>query len=334
MKKLIGLLFLISFILGCSNNSSSEEEIEMSCGIFEGNINLRTPGEIAQFAECNYTEITGNLGIFDGNIQNPITDLSALSSLRKIGGRLSLTSLSVLNSLNGLHNIESARSLGVAYVEKLENLDDLDRLQTISIEIVGNAALRNIDALDMISNEMSGIAFYDNPVLENLNCFSNITSIRKVLILDNNDSLVDLTGLNNVENIGLDYLFSVCCGSFYISNNQNLVSLEGLNNVTQIRGHMWITNNFSLQNIDAFANLNNINGDLTIRQNPFLENINGFVNLLSLDGDIAIHENSSLRKFCGLRNLFLADGHDGEYLVFGNFFNPTPTNITNAPPCD
>ena len=85
MKKLLCMLFIGFLFFSCSN-SDPQEDIEIFCGIFEGNVALRTPGEITQFAKCNYTEITGNLSIFDGNGENPIMSLSALSSLQRIGG--------------------------------------------------------------------------------------------------------------------------------------------------------------------------------------------------------------------------------------------------------
>ena len=333
MKKLLSFLFVCVLLFGCSNNSDPEEVVEMSCGIYQGSINLRTPGEIAQFAACNYTEVTGTLGIFDGNVQNPITSLSALSSLERIGGRLSLVQLSALSNLDGLQNIESAAGISIHFTDLLENLGELDKLQTNSIELSNNASLRNIDALDMDADEIWTIGLNDNPLLESLNCFSNITSIRIALIIDNNDSLLDLSGLDNVENIGLNNITD-CCGSLYIDGNQNLRSLSGLDKVTEINRRIWINDNFSLENTDGLNSLTRLTGDFYVSNNTFLDNINALQNLVYLDGDIDIIGNPSLRRFCGLQNLFLADGHDGAYQVFGNFFNPTPTNILNAPACD
>jgi hypothetical protein len=42
------------------------------------------------FAKYNYTEIIRNLGIYDGNVQNPFTDFSKWSSLKKNEGNLRL----------------------------------------------------------------------------------------------------------------------------------------------------------------------------------------------------------------------------------------------------
>jgi len=333
MKTIINILLIIS-ILSCSSESNPNETEEQNCGIYEGNVILKTMIEIEDFAQCNYTEITGNLGIYDGNVQYPVTSLIALSSLKKIGGILSLNSLSVLSTLNGLHNIESVKLLSINYAQELEDVDAIDKLQTNYIEMGNNISLQNINGLDMNSEEMFTVAFYDNPVLANLNCFSNIKSIRNALIIENNDSLIDLSGFNNIETIGLDSSSSTCCGTLIIEDNDNLISFSGLNNLIQIKGNTIISNNFSIEDIDDLSNLETMDGDLTIRYNTYLNNLDGFQNLTSLDGDIKIHDNPLLRRFCGMQNLFLSNGHSGTYLVFNNPSNPTQSDILNAPPCN
>jgi len=310
MKKIIITILLSQFVLGCSNKDNETESIEQFCGIYEGSVVLRTMSEIEEFAQCNYTEITGHLRIFDGNVQFPILSLSALSSLNRVGGNLSLGNLNSISTLDGLQNIEYANGLLINNLSLVEDLDPLDKLQTDYIEINNNISLRNIDALDMNSDEMITIAIYNHPVLESLHAFSNIKTIRIALIIENNDSLIDLAGLDSIEYVGLDYSPNICCGSLIIEDNDNLVSLSALNNLIELKGNTHIANNFNLVSID------------------------GFYNLTTLFGDLKIHDNPLLIRFCGLQNLFLSNGHMGDYVVFNNLSNPQPSNILNAPPCN
>jgi hypothetical protein len=339
MKKTILKFLLLLFILSCNNNDDQNETEEQSCGIYKGNILLRTMTEIEEFAQCNYSEITGNLGIFDGNIQRPITSLSSLSSLKKIGGKLSLNSLSVLTTLNGLHNIESVKFLTINSTNQLENLDKIDLLQTERIEMNNNISLKNINGLDMDSDEMAKIAISNHPVLENLQCFSNIKFIRNYLSISNNNSLIDLSGLDSLERIGI-YSGTNSSGPnnpekvLVIEDNRNLLSVNGLNNLREIKGDIWIYNNFFLENIDGLSNLLSIYQNLNINLNTNLNNLDGFQNLSYVNGDIQITSNPLLRRFCGLHNLFSTNGHNGSYVVAGNYFNPSDYQIQLAPPCN
>lgn len=317
------------FTISCSKDDSQNDTQEQFCGIYVGNIKLRTMIEIEEFAKCNYSEITGDLSIFDGNIAYPITDLSELSSLTKVGGHLGIGNLNVLTNLKGLHNITSARLLLLGGNKVLSNLDDLDNLQTGYIEINNNPALQNINGLDMDSDEMTTIAIYNCPSLTNLNCFFNIKTITSALIIENNFGLKNLQGLQNLETIGTNYSAD-CCGSFQLEDNYNLESINELNNLTYIKGGTVIHNNYSLLHIDGLSNVTKIEGDLNIRYNFFLNHLNGLQNVDELEGEINIYDNPSLRNFCGLQNLFTSNGHTGSYLIFGNYNNPQHNQIINT----
>lgn len=334
MRKTILNIILTISVLSCSSSDQPNETGEQFCGVYYGSINLSSDELIEDFAKCNYTEITGGLGIYDNSTNHPITSLSPLKSLKKIGGLLTLTSLSELPNLDGLQNLESAGGLEIHYADKLENLNPLDKLQTTYIEMSKNPSLKNIDALDMDIEEMTTIAFQDLPLLESLKCFSNVKSIRNALIIDNNDSLMDLTGLENVESIGLPTSPADCCGSLLIKDNYNITSLKGLDNLTKIRGDVNLTTNYALTNIDALKNLTYIDGDLNIIQNTHLGDLDGLQNLTTLRGDLVIRNNLLLAWFCGLQNLFLADGLTGTYTVDNNLNNPNEYYILNSPPCD
>lgn len=334
MKKAILNIIITISVLSCSSGDQPNEIGEEFCGVYYGSVSLISDEMIKEFAKCNYTEITGTLGIYDYSVYDPITSLSPLKSLKKIGGQLALNSLKELTNLDGLQNLESVGTLLIHHADKLENLNALDKLQTAHIEMGKNASLKNIDALDMDIEEMVTIAFSDLPLLESLKCFSNVKSIRNALYIVNCDSLMDLTGLENVESIGLPTSPADCCGTLGIHGNYNITSLKGLDNLTKIRGDVNLSTNYALANINALKNLTYIDGDLKIILNTHLRDLDSLQNLTTLRGDLVIRNNLLLAWFCGLQNLFLADGLTGSYIVENNLNNPYEYDILNSPPCE
>lgn len=328
MKRIILNVLYLVIITSCSKENNLNDNQEQYCGVYEGDVLLRTMIEIEDFAKCNYTEVTGTLGISDGNVQYPITDISTLSSLTKVG-TLTLVNLNALTNLNGFRNITSVGSLNLVGLKVLENLDDISNLQTRNLLVMENPILQNIDALDMNFDTMNTIQIIDCPLLNNLNCFSNIKSITNVLTITNNSGLNDLYGLNDLETIGANYKAD-CCGSLIIRGNHNLKSINSLINLTSVKGGIVIEFNFYLDNLNGFSNMTNLEGDLTIQYNDYLSNLDGFKSLSHLDGDINILFNPLLSRFCGLKNLFVSDGHNGTYTVAGNLFNPSANQIKIA----
>jgi hypothetical protein len=250
--KYLATLLAITLLFNCSNSDNGSEEEAQFCGIYEGDIFLPSDDAIREFGKCNYTEITGYLSIGESSYAVTITDLSPLSSITKVGGALQLSSLRELNSLNGLHNIESASRLHIAYAVALENLDDLDKLQTSYIELSNNYALKNIDGLDMESDTIGTIAFFDCPSLINLNAFLNIKT----------------------------------SGYLGIKGCDSLTSLQGLNSLETINGGLSIRDNFYLESLDELSNLTYLKGDIFIRDNPYLRYFCGLKPLFLADGHI------------------------------------------------
>ena len=328
MKNFIYLALLI-IIVSCSSNDSSEEIL--NCGVYEGDISLYTPLLLEEFIKCNYTEITGDLTIGDGNVAYPIEDLSGLSSLTKVGGTLGIGNLNELQSLHGLHNITSAESLSIGNAYHIDNLDELDKLQTDRIHLVNNPLLSNIDGLDMSSNTLEYVYIRNCPLITNLNCFSNITKITAGLHIQYIDGLTDLYGLHNLETIGT---YNIGYGGrFSLEGNENLLGINELKSLNSIIGGITVENNYNLPDLDGLSNITSLQGDITIKWNFYLHNLNGFKNVTSFDGKIHITENPSLRSYCGLQSI-LTWGIVDDFVVYGNYNNVSEAQILNAPPCD
>ena len=343
-------LILFSIIGGCSSN---EEEPTLSCGIYEGQVYLKSQSEVEEFGKCNYTEINGGLRIEDRDSNSLITDLSSLNSLTLIRGGIDVSNTRELKTLEGLNNAFSNQVLFLSENKKLENIDGLDKMQPDNLQISKNKALQNLNALNFSTNSITTIAINECPLLKNLNCFSNITDITHYLALTNNIGLEELNGLHNVESIGIQADPNVSgYGAIQIKDNPSLKTLDQLSGLTAIHKGMFIARNNSLATINGLANVATYSGNLIIRDNPNLSSVDGLslikdvknleisnTKIQDLNGlsglefiryDLLIAGNPFLTDFCGLLNLVEVNGVQGLFDISFNAYNPTSENITNG----
>lgn len=144
----------------------------------------------------------------------------------------------------------------------------------------------------------------------------SITIIAQRLIIEENDSLISLDGLNNLTSVaGLtitcnDALKDISAlsnipstGLIDISDNISLASLEGLHNISTIyeQGYrcVFIRNNDALTNVDGLRGLENFTTILELSDNYSLSNLDGLSNLTYLD-HLRINNNYSLIDLNGL----------------------------------
>jgi hypothetical protein len=90
--------------------------------------------------------------------------------------------------------------------------------------------------------------------------------------------LTDLTGLNNITEIGW----------IEIKNCDNLLNLNGLNNLEVIGNALWIENNNSLNSLTALSSVTTFGIDwmdnmLVFQNNPNLVNLDGLENIVFLE---------------------------------------------------
>jgi hypothetical protein len=162
---------------------------------------------------------------------------------------------------------------------------------------------------------------HDNDSLLNLTGLENLTYIGGSLNLGRtqpypyygNPSLINLTGLGNLTRVE---------GDLNIAHNSSLVNLFGLNNLTTIEGNLAIKSNGSLINLSGLENLSSIEGDLTIGGyyggNGSLEDISALSNLTSIGGGLQIGPypgtSNKLKGLEGLQNITSV----GYILITGN----------------
>jgi len=190
---------------------------------------------IKQYPTC--TAIEGGL-----KLSGDIEDITALENLTEVKG-LNIEN-TFLTSLEGLHNLTAING---------------------DLRIGPNASLTEVTALSQITtvNEGNGgIIIQNNPLLTNLNGLHNISTARYITVSEN-ESLINLEGLQGLETLGL---------RLQISHVYNLQSLVGLDNLVSV-------------------------DNLTIQYCPVLETLDGLNELATIGSYLSIHNNPQL-SYC------------------------------------
>lgn len=155
-------------------------------------------------------------------------------------------------------------------------------------------------------DEIEGDVIILGDDITNLNGLIVLTSIGGDLLINSNDNLTSLTGLEGLNFIEGDLSIG------YISifgGNWALTTLSGLENLDSIGGNFLIYNN-PIINLVGLDNLLSIGGDLTIHSNFSLTNLTGLDNLASIGGSLSINFNYSLTSIAGLENIDAATLED------------------------
>ena len=162
----------------------------------------------------NITNIDGNLSIWGTGLAN----LEGLDQLISVGGNFSVTGNKDLISIDGLKNLKSVG--GALYIQSnisLISLSDLGNLISIGNDMnISSMALQSFDGLD------------------------NIYSIGGDLRV----ASIDVKSFKGFESL------SFIGGNLIIQGNESLISLEGLENLTSLSSGdtLTITNNYALSN--------------------------------------------------------------------------------------
>jgi len=153
------------------------------------------------------------------------------------------------------------------------------------------------------SNICSGNSCYydflkiDSPTLTQVDALGCLQIACKIQIKSEN--ITNLNGLNQLEEVGDDFI---------IKSNKALPNLSGLHNLTMINGDLVIEDNDALQDIAGFNNLTTLYGDLIIKGNAALKDIKGFNNLEEVHGELIIENNELLQTISGFNNLKTVSG--------------------------
>jgi len=251
---------------------------------------------------CN--SITGHLLIVDdGDLIDPVIDLSPLAGLNSIGGdfRLVNTSVTDLSPLSTLTNI--TRDIWINNNDGLINLIGLENLGMPSVrdlQIQNNALLEDIDALAAsdLQSFTRNVSILSNPELSNLDGLGDIETIGGNFTVTDNDSLTDLTMP----------LLQYTGGSFNLQQNAILPGFD-FASLAVVGNNLIISNNDGLINLDGFPVLVIIGNNLSIQQNDVLVDISALAFLAAITGSLTIHNNNALPTLNGLQNIGIISGN-------------------------
>ncbi|WP_156168480.1 leucine-rich repeat domain-containing protein [Kordia zhangzhouensis] len=286
-----------------------------SGGVFNGDLILSSQSEVDNFSAIQFSSISGNLIIGDPNV-NPdaatttdITDISGLSSIQNISGRLEIKFNNNLQNLQGLEQITEVTNLIIRENTSITSLNGLNGLTSIQyLEISGNDQLSSISQLGNLSS-LGNTRIINNPVLASLNGLENITSLGGI-ILGNNPMINGLQPLSNLTELV----------ELHINNCHAITSLQGMEQITEIR-YLFIYNNNGLTSLNGLQNLTN----LLPTSLPSIV----IGSRLTDVGSYVPSPNSNLSDFCALQNVFInGNGTSADVHIENNAYNPTPQDIT------
>jgi hypothetical protein len=284
--------------------------------------------------QVNYpgcTEIEGNVGLIGWDI----ISLSGLSMLQKLNGNVYISGCDQLKNLVGLDNVTSIGGNLLLYpCDSLTSLSGLENLSSIGGDL-----------------EIGGFGWSPNHITS-LEALENLSMIGGSLNIHNCNSLVSLSGLENIDPQSMDEL--------WINNNSNLSSCEahsicdylanpagsvnvynnatGCNNPAEIAsscgiqldclpyGNYYFLSQDDVDNfITNFPGCTNLQGSLKVNSTD-ITNLDGFNTIVSIGGSLSLGitmgGNESLKDITGLSNL---TNIGGNLLIEGN---DSLTNLT------
>lgn len=251
-----------------------------------------------------------------------LQNINGLKNLTFVGDNLYLINDPSLNDISGFSNLSELNGrLYITNNASLPNLNGLEKLTAIpsGIEIDNNQALYDINGLKNVTtiNGAGGVSLLlikNNPLLTNLDAFSNVEAADAVHLI-NNVSLKNVEGLKKVKKIN-DIL--------HIENNPKLTGLKGFDNVTYIR-KLEILTNESIVSLTGLNAVKKINDGLTITGNQNLTSLTGLENLTDVEDMVYITGNISLNDFCPIKKLLSSFSKD--FISLGNSVNPSKEDI-------
>lgn len=298
--------------------------------------------------------VCGDL-IIMGN--NSLPNLNGLESMDSVGGDLKIISNSSLGSLWGLENLDLAtiNSLSIGNnsllsICEIPNLCNYLDTLNVPISIYGNSAGCNNPSeiaeacgieftclpygdyyfvtqadIDSFSSDypqctqLQGCTFIRGNNITNLNGLNMVTQIGDGgLYIQNNEILINLTGLDSLETILGDLVIG---GEYPLNYNNSLINLSGLNLLDSIEGGLYIGYNLNLVSFSGLELLKSIGGSLRIVRNKNLTDISMLIHLSNIGGDLVIggwwpyEGNFNLNSLSGLENI---DASSIENLLIGN----------------
>lgn len=302
--------FLLSVFLCTFSYSFSQTHV--------GDIWLNSQTKVDSFGALGYTTFQGHLRIHNTSI----TDLSSLSELTTVIGKLTVFNNPNLTSLNGLENITKVTDvLSINNNNALTSLDGLSNLDSVEVElkITNNDNLSSILGISNLSYIGQELTIKSNLNLINLDGLNNLNNMSDGRIsIEDNLNLNQIHGLENQTNLY----------SLKLSNNEVLVNLNGLHNIYNLQS-LRIINNDALTSLEGLDNLTQSNS-IDITTNASLSSLNGLDNLTSAFW-IYIYDNAVLADYCALNTFVNNISSTFDFFTATqNLYNPTIEDLIDG----
>jgi receptor L domain-containing protein len=228
-----------------------------------GIVSINTPRDLARLE--GVVAIRGDL-IIEGSV----SDLSALSSLRAVGGSLTLRDNRFLTDLDGLSSL--AQVGGAVSIDANARLRDIGGLRGLkhmeSLSIRGNPVLEDLEGLSRL--ESAGfVELWANPAVASLRGLERLARV---------DGVLQISGAGLTHLGGLDSLASV--GSLSIAGNARLTNLDGLPTLARV-GTLYLNGNDALSDVRGLSSLLEV-GELNLYGNRSLTDLSGLSGLQQL----------------------------------------------------
>jgi hypothetical protein len=216
----------------CTTNSCPTKIV--SGGTFTTNAQLET------IRGC--TQITGDLIINFGLINNETPDLTVFNCLLIVTGNLLIgdTSLTYYSLNTGLKNISEN------YFSSLTSIGGYFRVEN-------NASLTNLSGFTSLTSIGGDFYVQSNPGLTSISGFPSLTSIGgKFLVGDNyttnTNGLITISGFNNLKTIGLNGIDSNAIFIYNNRPNSGYTDLSGFTSIATIKDTLRIA---GIQNVSV-----------------------------------------------------------------------------------
>lgn len=279
---------------------------------YSSTLSITTQAELHDFPPI--AAVAGNL-----QLSGPITDLSPLSCLERVDGRLTITQTLALGDLKGLEQLRQVSGpIIISYNAALATLAGLDGLESIDeLYVQGNPSLHSLEGLSPVE-DVRTVRVEANAQLASLHGLEALKSIGS-LALSANQVLSDLTALSGVQlvlqelSIGANALHSLAGlenaelgGNLSLAEAQ-LETLEALSSV-EFLGTLSISGSTQLEDLEGLRNLQGVSRQVRLVGNPRITSLHGLRNLTTAGGLELV--NMNIADLSDLQQLQIASGSE------------------------
>jgi hypothetical protein len=180
------------------------------------------------------------------------------------------------NLKSELYISNNPMALDFSGFESLREVDDL---------ILDNLPCRNLTGLSALHRVRGNLEIGLNSKMESLLGAPSLEKIDGILIIYKVNRLIDLEGMNQLQEIR----------DLQLEKNDSISSLQGLNGLKKINGNILIKDNPQLQDLSALLGASGLMYNLTITQNDKLQSLYGLDHLcISPIEEVTIEDNPNL----------------------------------------